>query len=62
MNLYNTQAQGYGNLYNSDTNNYLDLMQGGADRAQAQSNQKTSFWNSLIGAGAQVGGAYLGNR
>lgn len=62
LGLFNTQAQGYGNLYNSDTGNYLDLLQGGADRAQAKSNQKTSFWNSLIGAGAQLGGAYLGNR
>lgn len=62
MNLYNTQAQSYGNLATNSGNNYLDLLTGGLDRQQQQTNQKTSFWNSLISAGGQAAGAYLGNR
>lgn len=62
MNLFNTQAQGYGNLNASDTSNYLNLLGGNADRNQSAQNAQTSFWNSLIGAGGQAAGAYLGNQ
>lgn len=49
MNLYNTQEQGYGNLYGNDVqlaegsrNRYLDLLTGNADRLQAQANARNA--------------------
>lgn len=62
LDLYNTQASGYGNLATHDSNTYLDLMSGAMDRADAEKNRKTSFWNSLIGGAGAVAGGYLGAR
>lgn len=55
-NLFNTEA----GLYNSDSNNYLALLSGNADRAQSAKNAKTGFWNSLIGGVGSVAGAAAG--
>lgn len=60
--LFNTEASGYGQLANNSGNTYLDLLTGSLDRAQQDKNNKTSFWNSLIGAGGAAAGGYLGGR
>jgi hypothetical protein len=60
--LYGTQVGAAGQLAQNSSNTFLDLLAGNRDAKQAQDNNKTDFLSSLIGAGATLGGAYLGNR
>jgi hypothetical protein len=60
--LYGTQVGAAGQLAQNSGNSYLDLIAGNRDAKQAQDNNKSDFLSSLIGAGAQLGGAYLGSR
>lgn len=46
LGLFNTQA----GIYNADSSNYLDLLSGNADRAQAEKNRKTDFWSGILGS------------
>ena len=60
--LYGTQVGASGQLAQNSGNTYLDLLAGNRDAKQAQDNNRGDFLSSLIGAGATLGGAYLGSR
>ena len=61
-NVYGQQVQGYGQMAQGDSNNYLDLLNGNADRQQAGSNNKWNFAAGALGAAGQAAGAYYGRK
>lgn len=60
MNMYGTQVGAYGNLANNDSNNYLDLLSGNADREQAGRNARYGLVGGIIGAAGKIGAAKAG--
>lgn len=61
-NVYGQTTAGYGALAGGSSNNYLDLLSGGADRAQAGENNKYGLAGGIIGAIGQGVGAYYGRK
>lgn len=61
-NVYGQTTAGYGNMAGQSGNTYLDLLNGGADREQADRNNKTNLWGSVIGAAGNAAGAYYGGK
>jgi hypothetical protein len=60
--MQNARVNALGQLAGSDSNTYLDLLSGQADRDQAGSNNKWNLAGSVLGAAGQAAGAYFGRR
>lgn len=60
--IYGQKTAGLGALANGSSNNYLDLLSGGADREQAGKNNTNNLWGSVIGAVGTGAGAYYGSH
>jgi hypothetical protein len=62
MNLYGTQLGASQNLYENDTNRYLDMLSGTLDRKQGARNAKRQGENSLATGFMQMIGDIAGGR
>lgn len=60
--MYGQKLAGYGGLAGRSSDNYLDLLNGGADREQADRNNRYGIFSGLLGAGAKAAGAYAGGH
>lgn len=61
-NIWNTRVGASGQLASESGNQWLDILAGNADRAQAASNAATSFWGGLIQGGMSLAGGFMGGR